>query len=75
MMSIGPACIVARSIFGSRMKSRAYLDVIWNTTSVRFLIGGGHEGVQAVVNDAEKAGYANVFALIDRDFRQTNMSS
>jgi hypothetical protein len=54
--------------------TRAYLDAVWNTPAVAYLIGGGNEGVQAIVNDAEKAGYPNVFALIDRDFRQTNKS-
>ncbi len=54
--------------------TRAYLDAVWNSPYVGFLIGGGNEGVQAIVNDAEKAGYPNVFAVIDRDFRQTNRS-
>ncbi len=31
--------------------------------------------MQAIVNDAERAGYPNVFALIDRDFRPTNRTS
>ncbi len=52
--------------------TRAYLDTVWGSPLVRFLIGGGNEGVQAIVNDAEKAGYSNVFAVIDRDFRRTN---
>lgn len=32
-------------------------------------------GVQAIVNDAERAGYPNVFAVIDRDFRRTNKAN
>jgi hypothetical protein len=52
--------------------TRAYLDAVWNNPSVRFLIGGGSDGVQAIVKDAEQAGLPNVFAVIDRDFRQTN---
>jgi hypothetical protein len=55
--------------------TRGYLDAVWNSPVVAYLIGGGNEGVQAVVNDAEKAGYLNVFAVIDRDFRQTNKPS
>ena len=55
--------------------TRAYLDAVWNSSYIGFLIGGGNEGVQAIVNDAEKAGYPNVFAVIDRDFRQSNRSS
>jgi len=52
-----------------------YLSETWNEPSVTILIGGGNEGVTTVVNDAEKAGYLNVFALIDRDFRQANKST
>ena len=49
--------------------TRTYLSEIWNNPAVAFLIGGGNEGVRAIVNDAEAFGFANVFALIDRDFR------
>src|SRR5690348_16926309 len=53
--------------------SREYLSKIWNTPpDVFFLIGGGNEGVNAVVKDAESAGFPNVFGLIDCDFRPTN---
>ncbi len=52
--------------------TRAYLDALWNNPTVAFLIGGGNEGVRAIVNDAEKAGFLSVFALIDRDFRPSN---
>jgi hypothetical protein len=55
--------------------TRAYLDAVWNSPSVRFLIGSGNEGVQAIVQDAENAGYPNVFAVIDRDFRLTNRTN
>lgn len=55
--------------------TRAYLDAVWNDPSIRFLIGGGSEGVQAIVNDAQQAGHSNVFAVIDRDFRQTNKAN
>jgi hypothetical protein len=55
--------------------TRAYLDAVWNSPGVAFLIGGGNEGVQAIVNDAEKAGYPNVFAVIDRDFRDADKST
>jgi hypothetical protein len=36
--------------------TRAYLDAVWNSPAVKFLIGGGNEGLQAIVNDAERAG-------------------
>jgi Protein of unknown function (DUF4435) len=54
--------------------TRAYLSAVWDSPDVAFFIGGGNEGVRAIVKDAEEAGFANVFALIDRDFRQTNQS-
>ena len=56
--------------------TREYLSAVWNDpTAVFFLIGGGNEGVGAVVKDAESAGFANVFGLIDRDFRPTTNRS
>lgn len=54
--------------------TRAYLSELWNDTSIAFLIGGGNEGVNAVVKEAETSGFDNVFALIDRDFRPTNQA-
>src|SRR5271157_1096717 len=52
--------------------TREYLSTLWNDPSVFFLVGGGNEGVRAIVKDAEEAGFANVFGLTDRDFRPTN---
>ena len=52
--------------------TQEYLSAIWNDPKVAFFIGGGNEGVVAIVNDAEKNGFRNVFGLIDRDFRPTN---
>ena len=37
-----------------------------------FLVGGGNEGVRAIVKEAEEAGLSSVFGLTDRDFRPTN---
>jgi hypothetical protein len=54
--------------------TREYLSEIWNDPSVAFLIGGGNEGVRAIVEDAEKAGYRSVFALVDRDYRPSNQA-
>jgi hypothetical protein len=36
--------------------TREYLSTLWNDSSVLFLVGGGNEGVQAIVKDAEAAG-------------------
>ena len=52
--------------------TREYLSTLWNDPSVFFLVGGGNEGVRAIVKDADEVGFANVFGLTDRDFRPTN---
>ena len=52
--------------------TRAYLAELWNDPEIAYFIGGGNEGVQAIVHDAERSGYPNVFAIIDRDYRPTN---
>ena len=55
--------------------SREYLSALWNDADVALFIGGGNEGVRAIVKDAEDAGFSNVFAVTDRDFRPTNQGS
>ena len=52
--------------------TRDYLDALWDDTSVAYLVGGGCQGVDAIAHDAERSGYQNVFALVDRDFRVSN---
>jgi hypothetical protein len=52
--------------------TRSYLSAVWNDPTVAFLVGGGNEGVRAVVHDAEESRFPNVFGLIDRDFRRSN---
>src|SRR4051812_26101719 len=55
--------------------SREYLAAVWrNDPDVAFFVGGGNDGVRAVVKDAEEAGYTNVFGVTDRDFRPSNRS-
>jgi hypothetical protein len=54
--------------------SREYLSTLWNDPSAAFFVGGGNEGVRAIVKDAEVAGFANVFAVTDGDFRPTNQA-
>jgi hypothetical protein len=49
--------------------TREYLSTLWNDPDVSFLIGGGNDGVRAIIKDAEEAGFPNVFGLTDRDFR------
>ena len=54
--------------------TRSYLDALWNDPAVKFLIGGGRDGVGAILKDAEGAGYTNVFGVIDRDFGASNVA-
>ena len=35
--------------------SREYLSTLWNDPGVAFFVGGGNEGVRAIVKDAEDA--------------------
>ena len=49
-----------------------YLGAIWNDPAVKILIGGGHNGVLAILEDAEQTGYRNVFGVTDRDFGHSN---
>lgn len=52
--------------------TRAYLSELWNDPGIAYFIGGGKDGVRAVVHDAQEASYANVFGLVDRDLLRTN---
>ena len=52
--------------------TRVYLGAVWNDPAVKILIGGGHDGVAAILKDAEHAGYRNVFGVADRDFGRSN---
>lgn len=50
-----------------------YLATVWGSPpEVVLLIGGGNLGVRAILDDAEKSGFSNVFGLIDGDFRPSN---
>jgi hypothetical protein len=40
--------------------TRAYLSTVWDSTDVAFFVGGGREAVQAIVKDAEEAGFRDV---------------
>lgn len=50
-----------------------YLDALWrHDRRIKMYIGGGHETLKAVIEDALRSGHRNVFALRDRDFGPTN---
>ena len=56
--------------------TRDYPRKVWpDDPAVVFYVGGGNEGVSAVLREAEIAGLTNVFAFIDRDFGLTNRPS
>ncbi len=51
----------------------AYLGELWQHDSrFKFYIGGGHENLAALVEDARRSGHRGVFGLRDRDFGPTN---
>ena len=52
--------------------TRAYLGALWNDPAVKFLLGGSYNGVLAILEDAEDAGYANVFGVVDGDHGRSN---
>jgi hypothetical protein len=55
--------------------TRDYLRAIWaNPTGIAFRLGGGNEGVRAIVKAFEEEGHRNVFGVMDRDFRTSNKS-
>jgi hypothetical protein len=53
--------------------TRDYLQALWgNPIEIAFVLGGGNDGVHAIVKFCSEAGYPNVFGVMDRDFRPTN---
>ena len=51
----------------------AYLSAIWqHDRRFKLYIGGGHENLVAVVEDAQRSGRRGVFSVRDRDFGPTN---
>jgi hypothetical protein len=53
--------------------TRDYLRATWgNPTGVAFRLGGGNDGVRAIVKAFEEEGHPNVFGVTDRDFRPSN---
>ncbi len=55
--------------------TRDYLGEVWLADpAVVFYVGGGSDGVRAVLREAEVAGIKNVFAFVDRDFNVSNRS-
>jgi hypothetical protein len=55
--------------------TRDYLRATWrNPTGVAFRLGGGNEGVRAIVKAFQEEGHLNVFGLTDRDFRPSNLA-
>lgn len=54
------------------LQTRQYLDAVWRTPDIGYLIGGSSDTIQAVTKDAYRAGYGHVFGLRDRDFGPSN---
>lgn len=50
-----------------------YLQALWQRDPrFHFYVGGGHETLWAVVENANRAGFSHVYGLRDRDFGPTN---
>lgn len=50
-----------------------YLQALWQPDPrLHFHVGGGHETLLAVVEDARRAGFSHVYGVRDRDFGSTN---
>ena len=53
--------------------TRDYLKAVWrNPSLIAFRLGGGNDGVRAIVRAFDEEGYQNVLGLIDRDFQPSN---
>lgn len=51
----------------------SYLGDLWQHDSrFKFYVGGSHENLAALVEDARRSGHRGVFGLRDRDFGSTN---
>lgn len=52
-----------------------YLDAVWqNDSRIQMYVGGGHETLEAVAENAYRMGRRCVFSLRDRDFGPSNRS-
>ncbi len=49
-----------------------YLFDCWNVPGISCRMGGSCESITVMVHDAELRSEANVFGVVDRDFRETN---
>lgn len=50
-----------------------YLDALWgHEARIKMYVGGGHETLAAVVEDARRSGRRSIYSLRDRDFGTTN---
>lgn len=49
-----------------------YLFDCWNVPTIACRMGGSCESIKVMVHDAAQRSQANVFGVVDRDFRETN---
>ncbi len=53
--------------------TREYLRAVWGSSAgIAFRLGGGNDGVRAIVKAFQEEGHRNVFGRTDRDFRPSN---
>jgi hypothetical protein len=61
------------TLFVEDTLTRDYLRRVWEEpTDLEFRLGGGNDGVRALVKSFEDEGHPNVFGVTDRDFRPAN---
>jgi hypothetical protein len=66
--SISPTAAI--NLWVEDVLTRDYLRALWETPiSVAFRLGGGNDGVDAIVKAFAEDGHQNVFGVVDRDFR------
>lgn len=56
------------------VQTRQYLDTIWRTGDIAYLIGGSADTIRGVTEDAVRSAFTHVFGLCDRDFGRSNRS-
>jgi hypothetical protein len=52
--------------------TRDYLRALWGPTDISFVLGGGNEGVEAIVRSFQEEGASKVLGVTDRDYRPSN---
>jgi hypothetical protein len=55
--------------------TRAYFSQLWPNEPFGYLVGGGEQNIQAIVQSARLDNIAHVFGIVDRDFYKSNVAN